>query len=218
MTQPNYNGNPNLKQAGVQLDWEPWQIDEFVKCSQDPIYFIEKYVKIVTVDNGVMPMQLYDFQRDIIQQLHNNKKTAAIVSRQMGKTTVVAAFLCWYIIFNDYKTAAILANKATTAREILGRVQFAYELLPKWIQQGVVTWNKGSFELENGQRVLASSTQQSAIRGFTCVAGQTLIQVRNKIQGEVKTISIEEFANINKINANSSNTERDIDVQIQFSK
>lgn len=162
-----YNGNPNLKAAGVQINWEENQIDEWIKCKHDPIYFIEHYVKIVTIDDGVQMMKLFDYQKDIVEQLWKNRKTAAVICRQAGKTTVVAAFVCWFILFNEHKTTAILANKSATAREILGRVQFAYELLPKWIQQGVVEWNKGSFLLENGSRVLASSTSQSAIRGFT---------------------------------------------------
>jgi phage terminase large subunit-like protein len=95
-------------------------------------------------------MNLFEYQKDIVTSLWKNRKTAAVICRQAGKTTVVAAFVCWYIIFNDHKTTAILANKAATAREILAKVQFAYELLPKWIQQGVVEWNKGSFVLENG--------------------------------------------------------------------
>jgi hypothetical protein len=138
-----YNGNPQLKAAGVEIQWGPGDIDQWIKCKLDPIYFIQNYVKIVTIDNGVQPMQLFDYQKDIVMSLWKNRKTAAVICRQAGKTTVVAAFVCWYILFNDHKTIAILANKASTAREILSRVQFAYELLPKWLQQGVVEWNKG---------------------------------------------------------------------------
>lgn len=168
MSKPHaYNGNPQLKAAGVQIDWDESQIDEWIKCKHDPVYFIQNYVKIVTIDHGVQRMNLFEYQKDIVISLWKNRKTAAVICRQAGKTTVVAAFVCWYIIFNDHKTTAILANKAATAREILAKVQFAYELLPKWIQQGVVEWNKGQFVLENGQRVLASSTSSSAIRGYT---------------------------------------------------
>lgn len=162
-------------------------------------------------------MQLFDYQKDIVESLWKNRKTAAVICRQAGKTTVVAAFVCWYILFNEHKTTAILANKAATAREILSRVQFAYELLPKWIQQGVVEWNKGSFVLENGSRVLASSTSSSAIRGFSCVDGQTIIKVRNKNTGEILELSIEEFYLLNKRNANSSSKKDFNDIQFQFS-
>lgn len=168
MSKPySYNGNPNLKAAGVAIEWEPGNVAEWMKCQSDPIYFIENYVKIVTLDHGVQLMKLFEYQKEIVNSLWKNRKTAAVICRQAGKTTVVAAFVCWYIIFNDHKTTAILANKAATAREIIGRVQFAYELLPKWIQHGVVEWNKGSFLLENGSRVLASSTSSSAVRGYS---------------------------------------------------
>lgn len=162
-----YNGNPNLKSAGVPIEWEQWQVEEWLKCRDDPIYFIETYVKIVTVDYGLRPMILYDFQKKLANGilLESNRMISAC-ARQMGKSTIMSAILCHYIIFNDNKTCAILANKAATAREILSKVQLAYEHLPKWIQHGVLEWNKGSFLLENGSRVLASSTSSSAIRGF----------------------------------------------------
>lgn len=162
-----YNGNPRLKGAGVAIQWTESQVAEWVKCKKDPMYFIENYYKIVTVDDGVQPIHLYDFQRDIINSLWKNSATIAVVARQLGKTTCVAAFFCWYVIFNDYKTCAILANKAATAREILSRVQFAYELLPQWMQHGVTEWNKGSFVLENNSRIIANSTTSSASRGFS---------------------------------------------------
>jgi len=168
MTVSVYNGNPLLKSKGISISWDKEKVEEYVKCSKDPIYFIEKYIKIITVDDGEQPMKLFPYQKKIVQSLHKNRKTAAIICRQAGKTTVVAAFVCWYVIFHEAKTVAILANKAITAREILSRVQFAYERLPNWIQQGVVEWNKGSFILENNSRVLAASTSSSAVRGFSC--------------------------------------------------
>jgi phage terminase large subunit-like protein len=146
-----YNGNQNLKGAGVQINWEPWQIDEWIKCKMDPIYFIKKYIKIVTVDHGLQPMSTYGFQEDFANAiLSKSNRVIGLCARQMGKSTIMAAIICHYIIFNDNKTCAILANKAITAREILGRVQMAYEHLPKWLQHGVVEWNKGSFVIENG--------------------------------------------------------------------
>ncbi len=163
-----YNGNQNLKAAGYPISWELWQIEEFEKCRNDPIYFIENYIKIVTVDHGLQPMKMYDFQKDIAKGiLLKSNRLISACARQMGKSTILAAIMCHYVIFNDNKTCAILANKAATAREILSRVQLAYEHLPKWIQHGVVEWNKGSFLLENGSRVLASSTASSAIRGYS---------------------------------------------------
>lgn len=162
-----YNGNPLLKGANVPIEWTEDQVREWLKCKDDPIYFIEKYVKIITIDRGLQPMKLYEFQKQIILGITYNKKLISACARQMGKTTVMAALFCHYILFNSGKTCAILANKAATAREILARVQKAYEYLPKWLQQGVTEWNKGSFALENDSRILAASTSSSAIRGYT---------------------------------------------------
>ena len=87
--------------------------------------------------------------------------------RQTGKSTTVVSFLLHYAVFNDNVNIGILANKAATARELLGRLQTAYENLPKWMQQGIIAWNKGSLELENGSKILAASTSASAVRGMS---------------------------------------------------
>ena len=181
MNDRGYLGNPLLKGVGVELSFTPEQVAEWLKCAEDPIYFIENYVKIVTLDDGLKLMKLFEYQKDIVRSLWLNRFSIGSLPRQCGKTTCVAAFFVWYITFNSNKTCAILANKAATAREILSRVQKAFEYLPKWLQHGVVEWNKGSFELENGSRILAASTSSSAIRGFSinCVTGSTLVTVRN---------------------------------------
>lgn len=162
-----YNSNPNLKAAGVQIEFEAWQLEEWIKCKLDPIYFIEQYIKIVTLDYGLQPMKMFEYQKEIVRCLFKNNRVLGVLPRQCGKTTTIAAFLVHYLIFNKDKFSAILANKASTAREILGRVQLSYEHLPKWLQQGVLEWNKGSFSLENGSRIMASSTSSSAIRGYS---------------------------------------------------
>ena len=167
MNDRGYLGNPLLKGAGVELSFTPEQVSEWLKCAEDPIYFIENYVKIVTLDDGLKLMKLYDYQKEIVLSLVDNRFTISSICRQAGKTTCVAAFFVWYLTFHSNKTCAILANKAATAREILSRVQKAFEYLPKWLQHGVVEWNKGSFELENGSRILASSTSSSAVRGYS---------------------------------------------------
>jgi len=162
-----YRGSSTLKRSNVQIDWTPEKVQEMVKCSQDPIYFAENHMKIVNVDKGLITIPLYDYQQEIITTVLNERFTVAECSRQSGKTTSITVFVLWYIIFNPNKTVAILANKAETAREILSRIQLAYEHLPKWLQQGVVEWNKGSFELENGSRVLAAATSSNNIRGYS---------------------------------------------------
>lgn len=160
-----YNGNPLLKKSRKQISWTPEMLQEYLKCAKDPIYFAEKYIKIVHVDHGFIPIRLYDYQKEIIEKLTNNRRVTVVTSRQAGKTTTAAAIILHYILFNDHKTVALLANKGDAAREILERIKNAYEALPEWLQQGVEEWNKGSIALENGCKVLAAATSSSAIRG-----------------------------------------------------
>jgi len=160
-----YLGNPNLKEAGVKIDFTEEQIREYVRCSQDPIYFIKKYVKVVSLDKGLVPFDLYDYQEDMINKMHNNRYLIAKLPRQSGKSTTIVAFILHYILFNQSMSVGILANKMNTAREILGRLRLAYEYLPKWLQQGIIEWNKTSIQLENGSKVMASATSSSAVRG-----------------------------------------------------
>jgi len=162
-----YLGNPNLKKANATTNFTPEQVEEFIKCSQDPVYFIKNYIKIVSLDEGVINFNLYDFQEKMVTNFHENRFNIAKLPRQSGKSTVVTAYLLWYVIFTDNVNVAILANKAATAREMLGRLQLSYENLPKWMQQGIIAWNRGSVELENGSRILAASTSASAVRGMS---------------------------------------------------
>ena len=160
-----YLGNPLLKKSNVPVEWTKEQILEYQKCMENPIYFIRSYIKIVSLDEGLVPFSLYDFQEDIVDTIHDNRFTICKMPRQSGKSTTMVSYILHYVLFNPNMNVAILANKASTARDILGRLQLAYENLPKWLQQGVVSWNKGSVDLENGSRVVASSTSSSAVRG-----------------------------------------------------
>ena len=161
----NYLGNPNLKKANVSVEWTEEQIDEYTQCMKDPLYFIENYIRIVSLDEGLVPFKMYDFQKEMVGTFHKNRFTICKLPRQSGKSTTIIAYLLHYVLFNGNVNVAILANKAATARDLLGRLQLAYEHLPKWLQQGVMSWNKGSLELENGSKILASSTSASAVRG-----------------------------------------------------
>jgi hypothetical protein len=160
-----YLGNSNLKAAGVNVNFSPEQIEEYIKCAQDPLYFIKNYVKIVSLDKGLVPFEPYDYQENMIRTIHENRFVIGKLPRQTGKSTTIIAYLLHYVLFNQSMSVAILANKLTTARELLGRLQLAYEYLPMWLQQGVVEWNKGSIVLENGSKILASATSSSAVRG-----------------------------------------------------
>ena len=160
-----YLGNPNLKRANITQEWTKEEIEEYAKCMRDPQYFIQHYIKIVSLDEGLIPFHLYDFQKEMIGTFHNNRFTICKLPRQSGKSTTIIAYLLHYVLFNPNVNVAILANKAATARDLLSRLQLAYEHLPKWLQQGVMSWNKGSLELENGSKILASATSSSAVRG-----------------------------------------------------
>ncbi len=162
-----YLGNPKLKRVNMSMQLTEDQVREYVKCAQSPEYFIENYVKIITLDKGFVQISLYPFQKDVVNDINNNRRVIVKAGRQVGKTTIIVGYILWYILFNQDKTVAILANKAPTAREILSRIKIAYEALPLWIQQGVKVWNKGDIELENNCRVMATSTASSAIRGFS---------------------------------------------------
>jgi hypothetical protein len=162
-----YLGNPNLKKAHTPSRFTKKQIQEVVKCLESPKYFIENYLKIVTIDKGLVPFEMYDFQREMVDTFHDNRFTICKLPRQSGKSTIIVSYLLHYVLFNDNVNVAILANKSSTARDLLGRLQLAYEHLPKWMQQGVLNWNKGSLELENGSRIVAASTSSSAVRGST---------------------------------------------------
>ena len=151
-----YLGNPNLKKANTPIQFTEEQVIEFLKCKEDPVYFANNYIKIVSLDEGLTQFHPYNFQEKLIHNFHNNRFNICKMPRQTGKSTTVVSYLLHYAVFNDSVNIGILANKAATARELLSRLQTAYENLPKWMQQGIISWNKGSMELENGSKILAS--------------------------------------------------------------
>ena len=160
-----YLGNPNLKKANTPIEFSQENILEFMRCKEDPVYFANKHIKIVSIDEGLVPFRMYPFQKKLISNFHENRFNICKMPRQTGKSTTVVSYLLHYAVFNDNINIAILANKASTARDLLGRLQLAYENLPRWMQQGIISWNKGSLELENGSKISANSTSSSAVRG-----------------------------------------------------
>lgn len=199
-----FRGNTKLRPEGAVIEYTAGMIEEYIKCKKDPVYFIKKYIYIVHPDRGVVKFNLYDYQEELINAYHKNRRIITVQPRQSGKTITSAAYLLWFIIFNDNKSVAILANKQATADEILGRMRMAYEELPRWLQQGVKSWNKRSIELENGSKAFAAASSSSSIRGKSisilyCVTGENKITVRHKITGEVMEVEIGKFAEmINK--------------------
>ncbi len=162
-----YLGNPNLKKANTQIEYTENQVQEMIKCQSDPVYFAKTYVKIVNVDEGLVPFEMWPFQEKLINRFHENRFNICMMPRQTGKSTTSVSYLLHYAVFNNNVNIGILANKASTARDLLGRLQTAYENLPKWMQQGILAWNKGSLELENGSKILAASTSAAAVRGMS---------------------------------------------------
>jgi hypothetical protein len=160
-----YQNNPNLPREDFKHAFTQDEVNEFVKCADDPVYFATTYMRIINVDKGLMTFDMWDFQKDMLQTFHENRFSICKLPRQVGKTTTSVAFLLHYILFNENVNVAILANKAATAREIMGRLQLAFEYLPRFLKQGVKEWNKGSIELANGSRALADSTSGSSVRG-----------------------------------------------------
>ena len=160
-----YLGNPNLKKVNTPVEFTKDNIKEYKKCEKDPIYFMMNYVQVVSLDEGLVPFKMWDFQKHIVRTIHDNRFTICKLPRQSGKSTTTISYLLHYALFNPNSNIAILANKSSTARDILGRLQLAYENLPKWMQQGVINWNKGNIELENKSTIVAAATSSSAIRG-----------------------------------------------------
>ena len=165
MASETYLGNPNLKNVGQNIDWTEASLEEYMKCKEDPEYFIQKYIRIVHVDKGLVPFEMYDYQQDMIHKFTDNRFVICKMPRQTGKSTTICAYLLHFALFNEQSNIAILANKGSTSREILQRLKTAYEHLPKWLQQGVVVWNRGNIELENGSKIISASTSSSAVRG-----------------------------------------------------
>ena len=181
-----YLGNHNLKAADVPVEFTEDQVQEYLKCASDPIYFIKNYIKIVSLDEGLVPFEMWDFQEEIVDKVHNNRFVIAKLPRQTGKSTTMISYLLHYTLFNQSVSVAILANKLATARELLSRLKLAYEYLPKWMQQGIIEWNKGSIELENGSKILASATSSSAVRGgsFNMIFLDEFAYVPENVAGE----------------------------------
>lgn len=176
--------NSQIKKPFVHLEYTPEQAVELSRCKKDPIYFIENYTRIISVDDGLVPFRMYKYQRDMVDMYANNKRCITTTLRQAGKTTVVAAFLLWYAMFHNEKDVAVLANKGAQAQEIMDRIRLMCENLPYFIMRGVKVFNKGSIVFENDSRIFGAASGSSSIRGKSCVAGNTVVHIENI--GDVK--------------------------------
>ena len=162
-----YLGNPNVKRDGVLQQWTPDLLQEYKKCMHDPIYFVETYIKVISLDDGMVPFILYPYQRRMFEEFQKNRFNIVLACRQSGKSISACAYLLWYVLFNPEKTVAILANKGATAREMLNRITLMLENIPFFLQPGSKALNKGSLEFSNNSRILAAATSGSSIRGMS---------------------------------------------------
>ena len=162
-----YLGNPNVKRDGVLQQWTPDLLQEYKKCMDNPVYFVENYVKVISLDDGMVPFVLYPYQKDMFKQFQENRFNVVLACRQSGKSISACAYLLWYVLFNPEKTVAILANKGATAREMLNRITLMLENIPFFLQLGSKALNKGSLEFSNNSRIIAAATSGSSIRGMS---------------------------------------------------
>ena len=160
-----YLGNSMIKKAHVKLQWTPDMLEEFKRCAADPIYFIIRWMNVLHVDHGIVPFDLYDYQKNLIDHFNDNRFSVVLASRQSGKSITAVGYLLWYALFHPAKPIAIAANKGDTAREMLERLMTALEGIPFFLQNGCVEYNKGSIIFENKSKIVAGSTSSSSIRG-----------------------------------------------------
>ena len=162
-----YLGNPNVKRDGVSQEWTKEDIKEYQRCMKDPVYFAETYCKVISLDDGLVPFKLYDYQKKMFNHFNDNRFTVVLACRQSGKSISTVAYLLWFALFISEQTIAILANKGSTAREMLSRITLMLENLPFFLQPGTKALNKGSIEFSNNSRIIASATSGSSIRGMS---------------------------------------------------
>ena len=162
-----YLGNPNVKRDGVETSFTKQEVQEYAKCMQDPAYFARKYIKIISLDEGLVPFDLYPYQEKMFNHFKENRFSIVLACRQSGKSISSVVYLLWYAVFHPEKTIAILANKGAVAREMLARITLALENLPFFLQPGCKALNKGSIEFSNNSKIIASATSGSSIRGLS---------------------------------------------------
>ncbi len=162
-----YLGNPNVKRDGVLQQWTPELLNEYKRCMQDSVYFAENYVKVIALDEGLVPFKLYPYQKEMFTHFEENRFNVVLACRQSGKSISACAYLLWFALFHPEKTIAILANKGATAREMLSRITLMLENIPFFLQPGSKALNKGSLEFSNNSRIIAAATSGSSIRGMS---------------------------------------------------
>lgn len=190
--------NGKIKKAGTVTEHTPETLSEFVKCARDPIYFCKNYVKVQHPTKGAIPLELYDYQEEMIRNYMDSTYNIVLSARQTGKSTVSAIYLLWFACFHKDKTILIASNKNKGAMEMVSRIRYAYEELPHWLKPGVQDdmWNKHAVGFDNGSKIESTATTESSGRGMSisllfCLGGDTGVTVRNKRTGEVRNVTME---------------------------
>jgi len=163
----NYMGNPNIKRDGVVQQYSAEQVLEYAKCANDPIYFAESYCKVINLDDGLVPFKMYPYQKKMFHHFQKNRFSIILACRQSGKSISSVMYLLWYTLFHADKTVAILANKGSTAKEMLSRIALALENIPFFLQPGCKAFNKGNIDFSNNSKIFAASTSSNSVRGFS---------------------------------------------------
>ena len=162
-----YNGNPLVKRDGVEQSFTKEELEEYIRCMNDPAYFARKYVKVISLDKGLVPFDLYPYQERMFGHFNENRFSIVLACRQSGKSISSVVYLLWYAIFKPEQTIAVLANKGSTAQEMISRITLALENLPFFLQPGCKSLNKKSIEFSNNSRIVSSATSGSSIRGMS---------------------------------------------------
>ena len=162
-----YNGNLNVKRDGTIQQYNQLEVDEYIKCSKDPAYFAINYCKVINLDKGLVPFNLYPYQKEMFDHFNNHRFSIVLACRQSGKSISSVAYLLWYAIFHPDQTIAVLANKGATAQEMLARVTLMLENLPFFLQPGTKALNKRSIDFSNNSRIVSAATSGSSIRGMS---------------------------------------------------
>jgi hypothetical protein len=162
-----YLGNPLVKDDGIVHNYTPEEVSEYKKCMESPAYFARNYIKVINLDRGLVPFDLYPYQEKMFEHFHENRFSIVLACRQSGKSISSVIFLLHYAIFNPEMTIVVLANKGSTAREMLSRITCALENLPFFLQPGCRVLNKGSIEFSNRSKIIAAATSSSSVRGIS---------------------------------------------------
>jgi hypothetical protein len=163
----NYLGNPNIKKDGIVSNFNEEQVLEYARCMKDPIHFVEKYAKIISLDKGLVPFKLYPYQKKMFRHFEENRFNVILACRQSGKSISACGYLLWFALFQPEKSIAVLANKGATAREMLARITIMLENIPFFLQPGVKALNKSNIDFSNNSRIIAAATTGSSIRGLS---------------------------------------------------